>query len=107
MVSVVRVEGVEPSSHAWEAHIIAGILYPRDQNAVIKAGPRELASVFLGGGTRNPVATIGGRESGALEKAGGSQLDGLRTTRLALVATSVSEWRRCAFHATEKVAGAF
>ena len=26
---VVRVEGVEPSSHAWEAYIIAVIRYPR------------------------------------------------------------------------------
>ena len=26
---MVRVEGVEPSSHAWEAYIIAVIRYPR------------------------------------------------------------------------------
>lgn len=26
---VVRVEGIEPSSHAWEAYIIAIIRYPR------------------------------------------------------------------------------
>lgn len=27
---LVRAEGVEPSSHAWEAHIIADILCPRE-----------------------------------------------------------------------------
>ena len=35
-LSVVRVEGVEPSSHAWEARIIAVILHPRHSLTPVK-----------------------------------------------------------------------
>ena len=35
---VVRAEGVEPSFHAWEAHVIAVILRPRQHRGKVRKG---------------------------------------------------------------------
>ena len=57
---MVRAEGVEPSSQAWEAHIIADILCPQKARGF---NARALAPQSRTSGSRDRVEISGGAEA--------------------------------------------